>query len=69
MSVIVNEEMPIDLALRLLWREATREGIIEKLQGRRYFVSQTERNHARRKVFSKMKRRRRQSARRNKGSR
>lgn len=69
MSVIVNEEMPIDLALRLLWREATREGIIEKLQGRRYFVSQTEKNHAVRKVFSKMKKRRRQAARKGKTSR
>lgn len=69
MSVIVNEEMPIDLALRLLWREATREGIIEKLQARRYFVGKSEVRHSIRKVFTKMKKRRRQAARRTKGSR
>lgn len=64
MSVIVNDEMSIDLALRLLWREATREGIIEKLQEKRYYVPQTVKQHAIRKVFSKMKRRRRTYARR-----
>lgn len=63
MSVIVNDKMPIDLALRLLWREATREGIIKKLQENRYFVSATSKRHDKRKVFEKAKRRRRQAAR------
>lgn len=66
MSVIVNDEMSIDLALRLLWREATREGIIEKLQEKRYYVKPTAVKHAKKKVFAKAKRRRRQAARRSK---
>ena len=64
MSVIVNDEMSIDLALRLLWREATREGVIKKLQELKYFVPETETRHQKRKVFSKMKKRRRAAARR-----
>lgn len=63
MSVIVNDKMPIDLALRLLWREATREGIIQKLQANRYYVSPTSKRHDKRKVHEKAKRRRRQAAR------
>lgn len=70
MSVIVNDKMPIDLALRLLWREATREGIIKKLQEKRYFVPKTTKRHQTRKVYIKMKKRRRSAARRsqNKGA-
>ncbi|MCA9386422.1 30S ribosomal protein S21 [Candidatus Dojkabacteria bacterium] len=64
MSVIVNNKMPIDLALRLLWREATREGIIQTLKDKRYFVPKTTKKHAVRKVYTKMKRRRRAAARR-----
>ncbi|MDQ6985889.1 MAG: 30S ribosomal protein S21 [Candidatus Dojkabacteria bacterium] len=64
MSVIVNDEMSIDLALRLLWREATREGVIKKLQENRFFVPKTAKEHDKRKVYVKMKKRRRAFARR-----
>lgn len=66
MSVIVNDAMHVDLALRLLWREATREGVIEKLQKRRYYVAPTTLNHEKNKIWAKTKRRRRAAARRNK---
>jgi len=59
MSVIVNDNMPIELALRLLWREATREGIIAKSQENRYFTTKTSNVHETRKKFAKTKRRRR----------
>ena len=64
MSVIVNDKMPIDLALRLLWREATREGIIETLQKFRYHVKPSVRGHQIRKEYIKRKKRRRAAARR-----
>ena len=64
MSVIVNDKMPIDLALRLLWREATREGIIATLQKYRYHVKPSARKHDKKKVFAKRKRRRRAAAKR-----
>lgn len=64
MSVIVNEEMSIDLALRLLWREATREDIIAKLQSNRYFVPVTSKKHAVKKVYDKARKRRKQRTRR-----
>jgi ribosomal protein S21 len=64
MSVIVNEDMPVDLALRLLWREATREGIISKLQQNRFFVPKTAKVHEKRKVYKKIKKRKRAAARR-----
>ncbi|MEP7103511.1 MAG: hypothetical protein ABI721_02255 [Candidatus Dojkabacteria bacterium] len=65
MSVVVHDDMSIDLALRLLWREATREGVLEKREERRFFVPKTAKVHAQKKVFAKMKRRRRSAARRN----
>lgn len=64
MSVIVNDKMPIELALRLLWREATREGIIKTLQEKRYHVKPSAKKHAVKKEFAKRKRRRRAAARR-----
>jgi ribosomal protein S21 len=66
MSVIVNDKMPIDLALRLLWREATREGIIKKLQEKRYFVPKTTKKHLQKKTYTKIKKRKRAAARRSK---
>jgi ribosomal protein S21 len=67
MSVIVHDDMPIELALRLLWREATtREGIIEKLQENRYYVPETAKKHAKRRLWMKTKKRRRSAARRKK---
>jgi ribosomal protein S21 len=66
MSVIVNNDMSVDLALRLLWREAMREGVIEKLQERRYYVPKTTKVHEVRKILAKSKQRRRKHARRQK---
>lgn len=63
MSVVVHDGIPIDLALRLLWREATREGVIEKLEEIRYFVPRTDVTHLARKKWAKMKKRRRQASR------
>ena len=65
MSVIVNDNMPLDLALRLLWREAMREGIIQKLQANRYFVGRSQQKHDAKKIYAKIKRRKRSAARRN----
>lgn len=64
MSVIVHEDMSIDLALRLLWREAMREGIIEALQENRYYISPSEKKHAKKRVWMKAKKVRRRIARR-----
>lgn len=64
MSVVVHDDMPIDLALRLLWREATREGVMEKLEENRYYVPKTQKVHEKKKVYAKMKRRRRSARRR-----
>jgi ribosomal protein S21 len=63
MSVIVNDKMPIDLALRLLWREATREGIISTLQGKRYHVKASQIRHTKERVVQKRRARRRAAAR------
>jgi ribosomal protein S21 len=64
MSVVVHDDMPIDLALRLMWREATREGVLEKREELRYYVPKTTVRHQKRKVWEKTKRRRRSAARR-----
>ncbi len=64
MSVVVHDDMSIDLALRLLWREATREGVMEKLEEKRYYYPKTKAVHEKRKVWEKTKRRRRSAARR-----
>lgn len=63
MSVAVHDEMSLDLALRLLWREATREGVMEKLEERRFFVPKSAKLHAKRKIFAKTKKRHRQARR------
>ncbi len=65
MSVVVHDDMSIDLALRLLWRESTREGVMEKLEEKRYYSPKTTKVHTQKKVWAKMKRRRRSAARRN----
>lgn len=67
MAVIVNDDMPIEVALKMLWRESNREGIPEKLKEIRYFVPKTAYKHAFTKVYAKMKRRRRAAARRLRG--
>jgi ribosomal protein S21 len=58
MSVIVTDDMPIDQALKMLWREANRENIPNQLQKNRYYVKKTEEKHAVSKLFEKTKRRR-----------
>ena len=63
MSVVVHDEMSLDLALRLLWREATREGVMEKLEEKRYFIPKTFTKHQKTKIWAKTKKRRRQASR------
>lgn len=62
MSVVVHDAQ-IDLALRLLWREANKEGIIEKLEELKFYVPKTKKVHEIRKKFAKTKKRRRQAKR------
>lgn len=59
MAVIVNDDMPADLALRMLWREANREGIIEYLKDNRYHVKPSMKRQDKKRVWKKTKRRRR----------
>lgn len=59
MSVIVHDDMPIDQALKMLWREANRENIPNELLKNRYRVKATNVRHEQRKYWAKMKRRRR----------
>ena len=64
MSVIVHDDMPIDQALKMLWREANRENIPDVLKKKRYRIKKTTTRHENRKVWAKMKRRRRSATRR-----
>ncbi|RMD77634.1 30S ribosomal protein S21 [Candidatus Dojkabacteria bacterium] len=66
MSVVVHPDMPIELALRLFWREANREGVFKFREERRYYVPKSVKVHEKKRVYEKMKRRRRAAARRNK---
>ena len=63
MAVIVHDDMPIDQALKLLWREANRENIPSTLMEIRYRIPTTFKNHEFRKQWEKMKRRRRSATR------
>lgn len=63
MSVIVHDDMPIDQALKMLWREANRENIPNEIQKNRYRIKETAKRHDERKVWAKMKRRRRSAKR------
>ncbi len=67
MAVIVHNDMPIDQALKMLWREANREDIPGMLLKTRYRVKQTTLKHEKNKVWGKMKRRRRAAKRRLEG--
>lgn len=58
MAVIVHDDMPIDQALRMLWREANREGVIEKMKELRYYIKPTTKVHEVRRAFAKTKERR-----------
>ncbi len=64
MSVIVHDDMPIDQALRMLWREANREGVIEKSKELRYRIKPTTKVHAIRRAAKKTKVRRARARRR-----
>jgi ribosomal protein S21 len=59
MAVIVHDDMPIDQALKMLWREANRENIPVVLQENRYRIKQTTLNHEKRREWKKRKKRRR----------
>ncbi|MBD3280862.1 30S ribosomal protein S21 [Candidatus Dojkabacteria bacterium] len=63
MAVIVHDDMPIDQALRMLWRETIRENIPIEYEEDRYRIKPTERKHAAKKEYAKQKRRRRAAAR------
>jgi len=64
MSVIVHDDMPIDQALKMLWREANREKLLETVQENRYRIKPTKIRHEFRKQWAKMKRRRSSAKRR-----
>ncbi len=64
MAVIVHDDMSIDLALRMLWREANRELIIDHQKDNRYYVKPTAKKHAIKRVFEKRKSGRRKRRRR-----
>jgi ribosomal protein S21 len=64
MAVIVHNDMPIDNALKMLWREANRENIPGVLLKNRYRITKTSTKHEVEKVWGKMKRRRRTAMRR-----
>lgn len=58
MAVIVHDDMPIDQALKMLWREANRENIPNVLLKNRYRVKPTAEKHEFKKQWEKQKRRR-----------
>lgn len=64
MAVIVHNDMPIDQALKMLWREANREDIPATLMKNRYRSTATSIRHEKNKVWRKMKRRRRSAKKR-----
>ena len=63
MSVIVHDDMPIDQALKMLWREANRENIPNELLKNRYRIKEAATRHEFKKQWEKMKRRRRSATR------
>jgi ribosomal protein S21 len=64
MSVIVHDQMSVEQALKMLWREANRENIPNEILKNRYRVKDTNEVHEQRKTWAKMKRRRRAAKRR-----
>jgi ribosomal protein S21 len=63
MAVIVHDDMPVDQALKMLWREANRENIPNELLKNRYRQKPTAERHEFRKYWAKIKRRRRSAKR------
>ncbi len=59
MSVIVHDDMPIEQALKMLWRESNREKLPDVVQKNKYRVKPAAVRHEFRKQWEKMKRRRR----------
>ncbi|HRN86462.1 ribosomal protein S21/MRP21 [Candidatus Dojkabacteria bacterium] len=64
MSVIVHDQMSVEQALKMLWREANRENIPNEILKNRYRIKPTSEVHEKNKVWAKMKRRRRAAKRR-----
>lgn len=64
MSVIVHQNENIDAALRRLHREVMREKVLETLKLKQYRVKKSELEIEKRRIWAKMKRRRRTAARR-----
>ncbi len=64
MSVIVHDQMSVEQALKMLWREANRENIPNEILKNRYRIKATNEVHEKRKTWAKMKRRRRAAKRR-----
>lgn len=59
MAVIVHDNMSIELAMKMLWREANRENVPFEILKNRYRIKETAKRHEKRKIYAKMKRRRR----------
>lgn len=60
MAVIVNDQLPLEVASKMLWRESNREGIPEKIKSGRYYVSKSIKKHI--KMIPHLKRWRRSRA-------
>lgn len=58
MAVIVHNDLPIEQALKFLWRESNRELIPDTKKNGRYYVKQTAINHEAKKIWAKTKKRR-----------
>ena len=50
MSVIVHDQMSVEQALKMLWREANRENIPNEILKNRYRVKDTNEVHEKRKT-------------------
>ncbi|MBD3363117.1 30S ribosomal protein S21 [Candidatus Dojkabacteria bacterium] len=59
MSVVVPDGMPIDQALKLLWREAIREDIPNVIRKTQYYIKEAEKKHNKKKLWKKTKKKRR----------
>jgi ribosomal protein S21 len=65
MPVVVDDDnMSIDQALSMLWRESNRENIPEVIQEQRYRIPDRWYEHQKRREYKKRKRRRRAAKRR-----
>ncbi len=66
MAVIVHQNEDIDSALRRLYREVVREHILEEYKDRLYRIKDSELEVEKRRLWKKIKRRKRAQARREK---